>query len=72
MAKIEDYWLYDPIYEAILECLSAYWIDQPEESEVKVQLEFTHANGEKQLKQFYWRNPNYKQLKEEYKNGETE
>lgn len=72
MTKIENYWCHDLTYEAILECLLAYWIDQPEEAEVKVQLEFTHANGEKQLKQFYWRNPKYKQLKEEYKNGETE
>lgn len=65
MKKIEDYWIFDPIYEAILECLAAYWIDQPDEAEVKVQLEFTHANGEKQLKQFNWTNPKYKQLKEE-------
>ena len=71
MAKVEDYWLYDPIYEAILECLVAYWIDQPDEAEVKVQLEFTHTNGEQQLKQFTWINPRYRHSRRN-NNGETE
>jgi len=46
-------------YKRILEILDDYWLSQPDEYKVRVQMEFIHSSGEKQRKVIQWQNPNY-------------
>lgn len=53
------YWKDDYRYLRILEILEAYWITEPEEKEVVVDMHFLNANGETQDKHIVWKNPKY-------------
>lgn len=57
-------WKNEEAYIRILEILSTYWLEEPEELKVRVQLDFVKANGEQQSKCIRWINPNYKYIGE--------
>lgn len=44
-------------YDRILEILDDYWISEPNEYAVSVEMRFVKANGESQIKHLRWRNP---------------
>ena len=44
-------------YQRIMEILDDYWLTQPDEAKVVVQMHFTHLNGEEQDKYIVWSNP---------------
>ena len=56
------YWKNAYVYERILEILDGYWLTQPDELVVDVQLRFTKSNGETQSKHLRWINPDYKPI----------
>lgn len=47
-----------PEYLRILEVLRDYWLEEPDEAEVRVEMSFLKANGETQEKRIVWRNKN--------------
>ena len=53
------HWKNEYEYQRILEVLEDYWVTEPEEKEVVVDMHFRKANGECQDKHIIWRNPNY-------------
>jgi len=57
MAK--KYWKDSYAYENLLDILDTYWLEEPDELAVRIDLEFLKANGERQVKTVRWRNPNY-------------
>lgn len=50
-------------YLRILEILDDYWISNPDEAEVRVEMYFRHGNGETQAKRIVWKNPNMRTTK---------
>ena len=46
-------------YNRILEILDAYWLSEPDEQHVEVEMEFYKSNGESQFKTIRWDNPKY-------------
>ena len=64
-----NYWKDDYTYKRILGILNDYWIDEPEEAVVKIDMYFEHANGETQEKSLTWRNP---ELVKEQRNNATD
>ena len=62
-----NYWKNDPIYQRVLEILQDYWIDEPEEALVKIEMFFEKANGEAQEKSITWKNPELE--KEQWENA---
>ena len=44
-------------YKRILEILDDYWLSEPEEVSVRVEMHFEHADGQKQDKVIEWHNP---------------
>lgn len=58
MASVR-HWKNEYTYQRILEILEDYWITEPEEKEVVVDMHFLNANGETQDKHLVWRNPKY-------------
>jgi len=50
-------------YLRILEILDDYWLSNPDEAEVRVEMYFRHENGETQAKRIIWRNPNLRTAK---------
>lgn len=50
-------------YKRILELLDEYWLTEPDELAVYVQLDFVKADGQNQGKAILWMNPNYKRKK---------
>ncbi len=57
MAK--KFWESEYAYQRILEILDDYWLTEPDEFRVRVQLDFIKANGETQQKCITWQNPDY-------------
>lgn len=53
------HWKNSNEYQRILEILEVYWLEEPEEMEVVVDMHFLKANGETQDKHIVWRNPKY-------------
>ena len=47
-------------YQRILEILEDYWVNCPDEAFVEVDMYFRKVNGEEQLKEITWQNPNFK------------
>ena len=47
-------------YKRILEILADYWLDEPDEAEVIVNMTFRKADGQEQAKRIVWRNPDMK------------
>lgn len=45
-------------YQRILEILSDYWLEEPEEEQVEVFMRFKHKDGREQEKIVTWKNPN--------------
>lgn len=58
MAKAN--WKKSEHYQRIIEILDAYWLSEPDELKVRVNMDFIKANGETQRKSIVWINPNYK------------
>ena len=56
--KMKKYWDKSYEYRRILEILDDYWLTEPDEKEVMVEMHFRKANGECQSKQISWFNPN--------------
>lgn len=54
---MKKYWKNTYEYRRILEILDDYWLTEPEEKEVSVQMHFVKANGETQDKLITWQNP---------------
>lgn len=44
-------------YKRILEILDDYWLSEPEEVSVRIEMHFEHADGLKQDKVIEWHNP---------------
>ena len=61
MAK--KYWKGSYAYESLTEMLDTYWLTEPDELAVHIELEFLKANGERQTKVVRWNNPNYVPVK---------
>ena len=57
MAKTKRYWKDSIQYKRILEILDDYWLTEPDEDYVRVELFFKKGN-ESQSKCITWRNPN--------------
>ena len=47
----------------------AYWLDEPDELYVRVDLTFLNANGEYQQKSIRWFNPEYEVIREQQQEG---
>lgn len=56
------HWKNEYAYQRILEILDNYWITEPDETEVVVDMHFLKANGETQDKHIVWRNPKYRKV----------
>lgn len=54
-------------YKRLMEVIEEYWLTQPEEARVEVDLHFLHQNGETQEKHIIWINPNLNELSERAK-----
>ena len=52
------YWKNTPQYRRILEVLEDYWITEPDEAAVVVDIHFLHKTGAYQNKYITWLNPN--------------
>lgn len=52
-------WKQSREYKRILEILDEYWLSQPEEESVEVEINCRHRNGNIQQKTIKWRNPKY-------------
>lgn len=46
-------------YKRILEILDDYWLTEPDEAVVCVKMMFRHPTQGHQIKEIWWRNPNY-------------
>lgn len=57
-ATTKKYWDKSYEYLRIMEILDDYWLTEPEEKEVSVEMHFLKANGERQDKLITWCNPN--------------
>ena len=44
-------------YRRILEILNDYWVDEPDEAAVTVDMQFQHLDGKTQTKRVVWKNP---------------
>lgn len=44
-------------YKRVLEILDDYWLSEPEEVSVRIEMHFEHADGLKQDKVIEWHNP---------------
>ena len=53
-------WKNAPEYQRILEILDGYWLSEPDEKVVVVDMFFLKGNGETQSKRIKWMNPKYK------------
>ena len=51
------YWASTNAYKRILEILEDYWITEPDEASVVVDIQLLHRNGEYQTKHIVWDNP---------------
>ena len=49
-------WKYCYEYKRILDILNDYWLTEPNEDVVEVDMRFLHSNGESQAKSIIWRN----------------
>lgn len=54
---MKKYWRNTKEYQRILEVLDAYWLEEPDEKFVCVDLYFEHMNGMTQTKSICWTNP---------------
>lgn len=59
MSRRKTKWSRTWQYKRILECLDAYWLSCPNEEYVQVGMYFRKANGEEQIKNIVWKNPDY-------------
>lgn len=55
---MKKYWKDTFVYQRLLEVLSTYWLEQPDEASVVIDVQFLHKNGEYQAKHLIWDNPN--------------
>ena len=51
-------WQNEYEYKRILEILADYWLTEPEEEYVSVNMYFRHTDGQEQWKSIHWINPN--------------
>ena len=58
-------WKYCYEYKRILDILNDYWLTEPNEDVVEVDMRFLHSNGESQAKSIIWRNPKTREGREE-------
>lgn len=58
----KKYWKNAYEYMRIKEILDAYWMEEPEELLVRVDMYFQKYNGETQEKSIIWINPNYERV----------
>jgi len=49
-------WINEPEYRRVLEILNDYWITEPDEYAVIIDMQFRHRNGEYQHKRITWKN----------------
>lgn len=56
---VKSKWKNSYHYQRILQLLDAYWLSEPDELYVEVEMTFLKANGEWQKKVITWFNPNY-------------
>lgn len=47
------------VYQSLLDILDVYWLSEPEEMIVEIDLHFVKANGEEQFKNLVWTNSKY-------------
>lgn len=59
----KKYWKDSFAYENLQDILDTYWLEEPDELAVHIELEFLKANGERQTKTVRWHNPNYVPIK---------
>ncbi len=59
MSRRKTNWSQTWQYRRILECLDAYWLSCPDEAYVQIGMYFRKANGEEQIKNIVWKNPDY-------------
>lgn len=52
-------------YKRLMEILEDYWLTQPDEAHVRIDLTFVKGNGEVQVKHLYWDNPVISELEGE-------
>lgn len=50
-----------PEYQRILEILEDYWLTEPTEEYVRIEMYFRKADGQEQEKRIVWRSPKYSQ-----------
>jgi len=55
---MKKYWKDTFVYQRLLEVLSDYWLEQPDEASVVIDVQFLHRSGEYQAKHLVWDNPN--------------
>ena len=61
------YWKNSYRFQRIMEILEDYWLTEPDELYVKVDMTFVKADGQHQRKTINWFNPNYEVVKSGYK-----
>lgn len=52
-------WEQSSVYLDLMDILDAYWLSEPEEMIVEIDLHFVKANGEEQFKNLVWTNSKY-------------
>lgn len=57
---MKRYWRDTQEFQRILEILDDYWLTEPDEASVVVDIQLLHKNGEYQSKHIVWDNPNIK------------
>lgn len=55
----KQHWRDSYEYHRVLEILSDYWLTEPDEKLVVIDMHFEKDNGEMQDKHITWRNPSY-------------
>lgn len=50
-----------PEYQRVLEILDDYWLTEPEEEYVRIEMYFRKADGQEQGKRIVWKSPKYPQ-----------
>ena len=59
------HWKNEYEYQRILEILEAYWLEEPEEEQVTIDMHFLKSDGQEQHKHITWRNPKYPKAPDE-------
>lgn len=63
MAKRKLYWKNSLRYQMMLRHLEEYWLTEPDELFVSVEMTFVKADGQWQAKYVDWFNPNYERIR---------